>query len=354
MSAEAGMGIGMFGTVISGMIGAHESAADRQMALRMNQDAIKAWLDVYVPDPESQKLILEKFVQTGRLTPELEQQAKQDASNFEQIRTDPRMKEAQLAALSKLEQIGGSGGLTLEDQSNIQRGLADIESQDRGRREALMNQYAARGLGGSGLELQAQMMAQQQATNRASQQQLDVLGSARQRALEAIMAGGELGGKMRSQEFGEQKDIAGARDAINRFNTQNMQDVSTRNVNRQNEANKYNLDRQQEIANANVELANKEQQYNKELIQQRFGNEAAVAAGRSGQYNNAAGGYNASANATANRWAGIGDAFGKAGTAYADYSSKNSSNTQPTANANQQQEYDDERKKLNDWKWGEQ
>jgi len=297
-------------SVLGGMIGAAESAADREQALKMHQDAIKAWLDLQVPNPVQQKLLLERYIQTGRLTPELEQQVQQDASQFEQIKTDPRFKEAQLQALGQMQEIG-KGGLTLSDRAANEKALSDIEAQDRGRREAILQQYGARGLGGSGLELQAQMMAQQQATNRASQQQLDMLGSARDRALNAIIQSGDLGGKLRGQEFDEQSKVAAARDAINRFNTQNKQDVLSRNVGIKNAAQQYNLDRQQQIANANVELGNKEQQYNKELLQQQFQNKAQIAAGKSGQYRLSADALNQSADRTANKWAGIGDAVNK-------------------------------------------
>lgn len=330
---------GMLGAaIISGGIGASASAGDRAQALKMHQDAIQAWLDVNVPDPESQKLVMQQYVQTGHLAPELEQAVHQGASQFEQIKTDPRMKQAQLKALSGLENIGESGGLTLNDQSNIQKGISDVNSQARGRNEALMNQYAQRGLGGSGLELQAQMMNNQNATNQNSQQQTDVLGSARDRALQAIIQGGQMGGQIRSQDYGEQKDLASARDAINRYNSQNMQDVNTRNVNRGNEAQKYNLDLQQQISNANTEMANKQQQYNKELLQQQFKNRTDIAAGKSQQYGGAAGQYNANASATAKQWAGIGDSINKAGVSYADRYGKQ----KPTANQQQPVEKDEE------------
>ena len=305
--------------LISGAMGAKESAADREQALKMHQDAIRSWLEVNVPDPEQQKLILQRYISTGEMTPELEQAVSQGQSEMGNTRVDPSLKQAQLSALQKLQQIGSDGGLTLAEQATQQKTLADIESQNRGRQEAIANQYAARGLGGSGLELVQQQMSAQDATNRASQQQLSNLGSARERALQAIMQSGQLAGNMGEQEFDQQSKRAAAQDAINRFNTQNASSVAERNAAASNKAQQYNLDRRQAVSDANIGLANSEQQYNKNLIQQQFENQAKIAAGKSGQYAGAAGQYNQNAQAAADRWAGIGSGIVKAGSAYGQY-----------------------------------
>jgi len=55
---------------------------------------------------------------------------------------------------------------------------------------------------------------------------LDVSAQAQSRALQALMQGGQLGGQIRQQDFGEQSEKAQAQDAINRFNTANRQQVS--------------------------------------------------------------------------------------------------------------------------------
>ncbi len=55
------------------------------------------------------------------------------------------------------------------------------------------------------------------------------------------MQGGQLGGQMRSQDFGEQSSKAQAQDAISRFNAANSQSVQGQNVATKNTAQAANL-----------------------------------------------------------------------------------------------------------------
>lgn len=300
------------GSIGSALIAKGAAADDRAAALNANKEAIQKWMDIHIPDPDEQKIALQRFVQTGTLTPAVEQAVKQDPSAFEQVQIDPRLKEAQLGALSQLQDIGSSGGMQLEDKANLQHAMSDIASADKGRRDALAAQYASRGLGGSGLELASQLQGIQAANNQTSQAQLDTAASARQRALQAIMQGGQLAGSIRGQDYSQQADLARARDAISQFNARNLQDVTRRNTDRSNTAQQYNLGLQQNVANLNTGLANQEEMYNKGLIQQQFENRAKQAAGASGQYGNLANQYNANADRTAGMWAGIGSGIGQA------------------------------------------
>lgn len=292
-------------------MGAQSSAADRKQAAQQNAQAIKEWMDLHIPDPAEQQVIMDRYIQTGELDPKSEEAYKLADTELSKVSLDPKYKESQLRALSSLEDLGSSGGMTLNDEANLQKGLIDINSADRGRRESINDNFARRGMGGSGMELVAQLQGAQDAATRQSTQQLDTLGSARERALQAIMGGGELAGKMRGQEYGEQSDLAQARDAIAKFNTMNAQSIQQRNVDRSNQAQEYNLNNRQRISDANVDLANKEKIRNADLIQQQFQNRSAVAAGKTGQYNQNAAFSNAAADRTANNWANIGAGAGQ-------------------------------------------
>ncbi len=309
--------------VLSGAMGSAASAEDREAALSQNQQAVKAWLDVNVPDPEQQKVVLQRFVQQGTLSPELEQAVTRDVSAYEKIQTDPRLKQSRLKALSSLEELGSSGGMTLSDEANLQKGLNDINVADRGRREAIADNAARRGISGSGFDQANQLRNAQDATNRQSQQQLDVLGSARDRALKAIMASGDLAGSIQQQDYNQQKDLAGARDSIADFNARALAGVNQRNTAARNITNAQNLKSRQDISNANVGIANQQETQNKGVYQQDFNNRAAKAAGLTGQYQQLGNAYNNAADRTAGTWAGVGSAVGKAGSAYANYDALN-------------------------------
>lgn len=153
----------------------------------------------------------------------------------EQISIDPRYKEAQIQALAQLQDVGQSGGLTTADKAALQQVAENASTRERGQREAIAQQAMARGLGGSGMELAQKLIAQQGAAQGAAQEGRDVAQMAQARALEALQGAGELGGRIRSQEYGEQSDLAKARDIISQFNTANRQAIEAGNLaNRQN------------------------------------------------------------------------------------------------------------------------
>jgi hypothetical protein len=139
-------------------------------------------------------------------------------------------------------------------------------------------------MGGSGFEFASRLGSQQAGADRDANNSLKVAAQAQDRALQSIMQSGQLATQYRNQDFDEQAKRAAAADAINRFNTTNMQDVQSRNLASQNRAAEMNLAERQKISDQNVNLANQEQKYNKDLLQQKFENEAKVAAGKSGQY----------------------------------------------------------------------
>lgn len=146
----------------------------------------------------------------------------QGDTEMQGIEVDPRLKEAQIAALAGLQDISDSGGMTLTDEANLNRIQSQTAQADKGRRDAILQNMQARGMGGSGLELLAQLQSSQAATDQASQQGLDVAGMAQQRALDALMRGGALSGEVRGQDFGEQAAIRSAQDEINAFNAANL------------------------------------------------------------------------------------------------------------------------------------
>ena len=163
-----------------------------------------------------------------------------DNSAMEGVSTDPRLKQAQLAALASMQEIGTSGGLTAADKAQLSRVQGDVAQADRGRREAILQRMSARGMGGSGMELLAQLQSSQGATDRASQAGLDISGMAQQRALQALNQAGGMAGGIRGQDFGEQSQIAAAQDAISKFNAANTQQSNQFNAGVLNNTGQFN------------------------------------------------------------------------------------------------------------------
>jgi len=237
--------------------------------------------DLKTPAIEDMQVQLELLVQQGLMSPQQAQAMMQDPSMFEQISEDPSLRNAQLQALSELQDISSSGGMTAMDKAQLAEIQGNLNNQERGSREALMQNAQSRGVANSDMALAQQMLNQQQSAQRGSQQGMDVAAQAQQRALEAIMQSGQLGGQIRNQDFSQNAQKAQAQDMINQFNTQNKQNVNLANTQANNSAQQYNLDQRQNISNQNVGLRNQQQMQNKSLIQQDFDNRYKKAGGKS-------------------------------------------------------------------------
>lgn len=302
-----------------GIAGALSSSSDRDAASQARQAALQQWLQINVPDPSTQKVILQQYQQQGTLPPQFVQALQQGQSGLSKIAPNSQLQGAQMNALQELQNEGLSGGLTLADQATLQQQNNDTASSARGRNQSIMDEYAKQGLGGSGMQLQAQLQGAQNANQTQAMNSLNAASSSRQRALQAVMGQGQLAGQMANNQYNQQANAAKAQDVINQFNTQNAQGIANQNANWQNQANQYNLGQRQQIANANTDLGNQQQMYNKGLIQQNFNNQMGLAQGKANAQLGAANQYQNQANQTANQWAGVGQGLGQMGMGYAQY-----------------------------------
>ena len=255
---------------------------DAEEAARKAREALE---NLGTPDPESLKIQLQQMVSQGVLTPEQAETYFQESSAMQNITLDPRMKQAQMDALTSMQDIGQNKGLTAMDQAQLAQIASKEQAQQRGSREAILQNAQTRGMGGSGLEMMSQMQNQQDSATRQSQRDLGVAGMAQQRALDALQGAGSLGGRMQAQDFSQQAQQAQASDAINRFNASARQSTGDANTLARNQAAAANLSARQNLANQNVGLANQEQMHNKDLAQQDFENRYRKAGGVAGQYN---------------------------------------------------------------------
>jgi len=256
--------------------------------------------DIQMPTLDEMKVKLSEAVNAGQMTPEEAETYLLEASAQEQVKTDPRLREAQMKALSQLEGVA-DGGLTVGDRGDLQRIQGEAAAAEKGQRDAILQNAQSRGVAGSGMELASQLMAQQGAASRASQQGFDVAKQAQARALEAMLQSGQLGGNIRSQDFGEQSKLAEARDAISRFNTQNKQAVNMANVDARNAAQLRNVNTAQDVANRNQDVRNQQALYNAGNVKDKFTQQLQKATGQAGVDQAAS----AAANAAADRKTGL-------------------------------------------------
>lgn len=241
-----------------------------------------------IPLPVLREYYPELYKQVVSLNPEMDTAVDLGPSKMEGVSTDPSLRAAQMSALNKLQEVGSAGGRDAQFLSDAAKLQTDVNTNLQGQEGAIQQNMAARGMSGGGSELVARQMAAQNAANRQSQAGLDLNAQAQQRALQALMQSGQLGGQMQAQDFGQQSQKAQAADAISRFNAQNQQNIMSSNTANKNQAQQYNVQNQQSIANQNVGQNNQAQQYNLGLAQQNYNNQMAKATGVAQQYNNMA------------------------------------------------------------------
>jgi hypothetical protein len=254
--------------------------ADKRLEALMNE--IRG-----VQGPELSPYALEQYTNEGSYTPEEAQAALQAQSEMAGYSADPRLVQAQMDALSQLTDIS-KGGMTAGDRAAIQEARMEVGTDERGRQEAIMQNMAARGMSGGGQEMAARLASSQGASNRLASDARNQAMASQQRALTALSQGSNLAGNMRSSSLNEADRRAQAVDAINRFNSQNTQQVGMANVAARNAAAQDALSRQQSTANQNVDMRNKMAGMSNDLAQQQYANQMTKVNAMAGTANNQA------------------------------------------------------------------
>lgn len=284
MVAPAALLIGG-GMAAGSLFGKKKGGNDAMKFLQMAYDEFGR---IRPPTEEEMKYQVQNLIQQGVLTPEDAQVVLQNPSAFLDIEEDPAIRKAQMSSLAKLQGIVDADGLDAQGKADIAQIISEIESSNRGANEAIIQNAAQRGVGGSGLEMANKMIAGQAAAGRASQQGLDAAALAEKRALEAIMATGQLSGQIRGQDYTKSADRAAAMDAIEKFNTANKNTVGLTNVASRNAAREKNLTEKQRISDANTAMAMEKAKHDAGLKQQTFDNQMKLSAGKTGQLGNMA------------------------------------------------------------------
>lgn len=253
-------------------------------AAQLLQQALDEISRVRQPTVEDMQVVLQKYVQAGEIRPEEAQTILADPSAFESMTLDPATRAAQADALRQISDIADNGGLTAIDKANIMDVNDQIDTSNRGAQQAITQNAQERGVGGSGAELASRLIAQQGAASIGAKRSAEIAAEAQKRALDAIMQKGNLSTTMRGQDFDQASKVAEARDAINKFNTQNRQAVINANTDRRTDANVYNLNNKQDVSNSNVTAENNNRARTADLKQRVFENGLNVAKTKAGVF----------------------------------------------------------------------
>ncbi len=295
---------------VGGVIGGLMSHGDKKRAQAAIQAALAQYSNINIPDEEKMKLALQSPTVQGILQPYMQQAEQLQQSSMENINIDPRLRQAQMQALETLSKMGEQG-LTAEDRTALNQARRQVAGDAQARQGAILQNMAARGMGGSGVELAARLSESQDSADRSSQEADRLMAMAQRRMLEGVSAAAATGGQIRGQDYGEQENLARARDAIQQFNAQQRAGTQAANIGALNQSQAQNLAEKQRIADVGVQTSNQQQQYNKQLAQQTFNNQMQLANAKANSLLGAASNYQNQAAQTGSMYSGIGSGIGQ-------------------------------------------
>jgi len=273
------------------------------------QKAVAELEKIGVPSAEAQRIAISKYSPdvVGQLEAE-----ELGPSAMDDI--DPRLKGAQMSALTELQERG-EVGLTTEDKARFSDLQREIEGSEQARQKGILQSMASRGAGGSGSELAMRLASSQGSADRASRAGTQMGAEAAAGRRQALSQASQVAGQMHGQE----SKAAQAKDIIAQFNVSNRQSIAQRN-----------LMEQQRIADQRQAIQRQQEQYNKEVIGKQYGQQmekaGAISQARTGVAQNfsnqAAAASNAAAQKTAAKYGLAGSAIGATGSAVSDVNVK--------------------------------
>lgn len=125
--------------------------------------------------------------------------------------------DAQRNALTAMQDVYQSGGMTAADRARQQLARQQTGMAMRANRDADLAALEARGMATSGANLQSRLAAQQMGSMALSSEDAQMQIAAQQRALQAMQNSGAMAGQMRGQSFDESYKTRNAADQFNQW-----------------------------------------------------------------------------------------------------------------------------------------
>lgn len=292
-------------TLAGGIAGAIERSNANAEAKELMKKRLAELEAAGTPPNTALPLILQEFKLQGVITPELEQQIHVEASKVAQIQEDPKLRQAAMQGLQLLQQRSDQG-FGAEEEAAFSDARKATGKEAQGRLQSIIQQAQARGMGGSGMELAAQLSSSQAADQQLSDEGLKIAAEKARAQKEAIVQMLGAANQMRGQDFDIAKGKASAEDELNRFKVGLTAEQQARNVATQNIAQRENLAAKQKVADLNVQQGNAEQLRQSEAAANDWRNKVSLAQAKGGIYGDQANQAIKQGDAAATGWANIG------------------------------------------------
>lgn len=140
-------------------------------------------------------------------------------SQFSGLSTDPGTRQTQMQALQQLGMLAKSNGNDPQAAAMMFDANRQAAAEEQSKRNAILQNASARGVGGSGTEIAGLLAAQQGGADRSHAGGVQAAADSRGRALAALGQLGSMAGQVRGQDWGEAAQKAGALDqfALGRY-----------------------------------------------------------------------------------------------------------------------------------------
>ena len=202
--------------------------------------------------PEDLELV-EKFV--PEIAPAIQEAAPQVIEKTEDMKEG---EEAERKALRRFMEIG-EGDFDPVYQQRVKEARDRAQSEAQARTAAIQQDFARRGIGGSGLELAAKLGTSGQAMDRQAQMGMQAEAQAYQNQLNALAQGARLGAGLQDREISTQSKNAAIINDFNQRMSKRQQDWEQARANALNAADMRNIEQSQRIADTNVHQRNQAQ-----------------------------------------------------------------------------------------------
>jgi len=245
--------------------GGKDSEASDRLA-----EALRAIQAVKTPTADEMKYKVEQLVQAGVLTPEQAKAYLQSPNAMLGQNIDQTGTGAQETAIADLLGAASEGGLNPAEQAKMGDITQQLNTQEKGANDAVVQRQAERGALTGGETMAAQLANNQAGTVNANQLGRGTAADAYNAMLQELTSAGSMGGTLQGQQNTQANTVGAATNAINQFNAAQQQGVENQNVANENTARAFNLENEQNIGNTNVGNANAYSQYQAQLPQEVF------------------------------------------------------------------------------------
>lgn len=269
-------------------IGSWMSSEQGRRASKEEREKMQRMLnDLQDPNFDAENIDYPTFEVLQRYVPQVSEMVQEVAPKFVELSAEAKEgRGAQLEVLRKLKEVGSQEGDILQDTA-INQANREAAISNRGMQESIMENMRRRGASGSGMEMAAQLSAQQGAAERGAMGSQNAATEGYRSRLAALMQSGDLGGKLKNEETSLAEKNVGI---LNAFNERNATNRNAFNRNRDaitNDAQRYNIGEGQRINEKNLggryDAARANQQNYNSLAQKKFDNDFSKVTGQQAQ-----------------------------------------------------------------------